>query len=383
MRSRSSLGIVLLGLQLALALTTPDARALAQHIDEVIPPPPVGETAPPEVVPPPVTPRSVSEVQPPPRAVPVRSPETWNFSAPSPATQFGSPAGNAPPLLQPGVRRGDSREDRAQSGEIIDLMITSGAYGMLLANGIVNWSGVESRSSGSDLVNIRFGATFVGATLSLTGLLAMDAPRGTPTVMAIGLRYGTIAGGLMAGALRTDGNATLGAMVAGGLLGFGLGAGLGYALRPHVSRARFVEAGAFWGAGLGFITSGALRGDVGVTFGLGVGGMTLGMLTHALVASLSRVSVGRGWLLNVAFAAPSGLAALLAVIGSGGSASQEVVFGLSAGFGVLGLGIIMAVTDGLQDSGWVEDNDVLASLHLGVAPTADGQGGTVSVSGEF
>lgn len=274
-------------------------------------------------------------------------------------------------------RRGDSLEDRAQSGEIIDLMITSGAYGMLLANGIVNWSGADS---GRDLVTIRFGATFVGATLSLTGLLAVDAPRGTPTVMTIGLRYGAIAGGLMAGALRMGEDTTLGALTLGGLLGFGLGAGLGYGLRPHISRARFVEAGAFWGASLGFLMSGAVRGDSSTTFALGLGGMSFGVLTNALVASLTNVAAGRGWLLNAGFAAPAALAAFVAAVAA--DTSAEVVFGVSAAVGLLGLGIVFAVTDGIQDPGWVED-EVISSLQLGVSPSADGQGGTVSLSGQF
>ena len=279
-----------------------------------------------------------------------------------------------------GAHRGDSLADRAQSGEIIDLMITSGAYGMLLGNGIVSWSGVNA--TGAELVNIRFGATFIGAALSLTGLLTIDAPRGVPTTMTVGLRYGAIAGGLMAGAIRADGNGSLGAMVVGGLLGYGLGAGLGYGLRPHISRSRFVEAGAFWGASLGFLMSGALRGDDRTTWGLGLGGMGFGILTHALVASLNNVSAGRGWLLNAAFAAPAGLAALIAVVATDGRGRGEVVFGVSAAIGLLGLGIVFAITDGIQDPGWVED-EVISSLQLGVAPTADGQGGTVSLSGQF
>lgn len=284
--------------------------------------------------------------------------------------------------MAPARRRGDSLQDRAQAGEIIDLMIMTGGYGMLLANGIVNWSGAD-RTSGSDLVNIRFGATFIGAALSLTGLLAIEAPRGTPTLMTIGLRYGTIAGGFVAGALRADDDGTVGALAVGGLLGFGIGAGLGYALRPHIARSRFVEAGAFWGAGLGFLMGGAVRGDDRTTWGLGLGGMTLGMLTNALVASLTPASAGRGWLLNAAFAAPAGLAALAVIVASNGRTDAGTVFGVSAAIGLLGLGIVFGISDGIQDSGWVEDSEVISSLQLGISPSLDGQGATVSLSGQF
>ena len=344
--------------------------ARAQDAVVEIPPPPGQETAPPTRVE-----MTLAEPRPPAPTPPPGQVYQWNPSAPNSDYAYGRPIGPVTP-------RGDSLEDRAQAGEILDLMLTSGGYGMLIANGIVNWGGIDSRS-GPDLVSVRFGATFLGATLSLTGLLTMDSPRGVPTVMAIGLRYGAAAGGLLTGAVGGSGNDALGAMVIGGALGYGLGAGLGFGLRPHVSRSRFVEAGVFWGTTLGFLIAGAARTEAQGTWGLGLGGMAAGILSHSLVASLTRVSVGRGWLLNAGFVAPAGLAAFAYGVFSSGRVEQDVVFGLAIGFGLLGLGIVFAVSDGIQDPGWVEDNEVLASLQLGFAPSADGQGGTVSVSGAF
>ena len=361
---------------LALALTlgiTP--RAYAQAIAEEVPPAPVVETAPPptpaQALNSPVAAQAPVIVTADPGPV-----YQWNASAPPPTPVYGTPI---PPSFAP---RGDSLSDRAQAGEIIDLMLTSGAYGALVGNGILNWSGNDTVRS--DIVTVRFGATVLGGTLSLTGLLTMDAPRGVPTVMAVGLRYGAAAGGMLAGVVGADGNEALAAMTIGGALGYGLGLGLGFGLRPHVSRTRFVEAGVFWGTSLGFLIAGAARVDSRATWGLGLGGLAAGVLSHSLVASLTNVSVGRGWLLNLGFAAPAALGALGAVTFSGpGGPSQDVTFGLAIGLGLVGLGVVFAVSDGIQDPGWVEDNEVLASLQLGFAPSADGQGGTVSVSGAF
>ena len=361
---------------LALALTLCVApRVQAQGgTGEEIPPAPGEQSAPP----PPLQEWAPTPVQT--QAMPAATTPAagqvyqWNTSTPAtPNSVYGNPI---PPRL------GDARSDRAQAGEVLDLMLTSGAYGALVSNGILNWTGNDTTRS--DIVTVRFGATFLGATLSLTGLLTMDAPRGVPTVMAIGLRYGTVAAGMLTGALGGDGNQALAPMTIGGALGYGLGMGLGYGFRPHVSRTRFVEAGVFWGSSLGFLIAGAARVDSRATWSLGLGGLAVGVLSHSLVASLTNVSVGRGWLLNVGFAAPAALAALgAATFSNTGGPSQEVTYGLAIAFGLVGLGVVFAVSDGIQDPGWVEDDEVLASLQLGFAPSADGQGGTVSVSGAF
>lgn len=346
----------------------------AQAAEEIPPAPPPTSTPTWTPTPTQAAPTQAAPMQ----AAPAQAPGQvyqWNTTTPTmPTPVYGNPI--------PPTPRGDSLQDRAQAGEILDLMLTSGAYGVLVGNGILNWSGNDTMRS--DIVTVRFGATFLGATLSLTGLLTMDAPRGVPTVMAIGLRYGAAAGGMLAGALGGDGNQALAAMTIGGALGYGLGVGLGFGLRPHVSRSRFVEAGVFWGTTLGFLVAGAARVDGRATWGLGLGGLAAGVLSHSLVASLTNVSVGRGWLLNLGFAAPAALGALGAFTFSGpGGPSQEVTYGLAIGLGLVGLGVVFAVSDGIQDPGWVEDNEVLASLQLGFAPSADGQGGTVSVSGAF
>ena len=143
------------------------------------------------------------------------------------------------------------------------------------------------------------------------------------------------------------------------------------------------SAGGVWGTSLGLLIAGAARTQSTGTWALGLGGMTLGILANSLVASLSNVSVGRGWLLNAAFVAPAGLAALAVLLASNGTAGQEVTYGVATAFGLLGLSIIFAVSDGIQDPGWVEDNEVLASLQIGFGPSADASGGTVSINGAF
>jgi hypothetical protein len=280
----------------------------------------------------------------------------------------------------PAARRGDRLEDTAQAGEIVDLMITTGGYGISLGNSIVIWtdnSGTPSHTT----------ATILGATLSLTGLLALDAPRGVPTVMATGLRYGIVLSLFGYGAFagdRFDGEAALASIAVGGLLGVGVGAGIGFGGRPHVSRTRFVESGGLWGAGFGALlaAAGCERCDGGGVFGALLGGTSGGLLLHTLFAFLSPVSAGRGWLLNAAFLAGGGLGALLPWGLTNGEADGRVIAAVSAATGAVALGVVFAVTDGIQDAGWDESvTEALSRIQIGVGPT---QGGAMAtVGGQF
>lgn len=299
----------------------------------------------------------------------------------------------------PRRRRGERLEDPANVGEVVDLMISAGAYGVLLGNSVITWTNLDDTSfdpttgrpirSADDVVRARFMATLLGASLSLTGLLAQEAPRGVPTTMAMGLRYGVALSAFGAGAAGrggTDVDGLLAAMTIGGLVGLGIGAGFGYGLRPHVSRSRFVETGFFWGTALGGFLAAAFSDarDGHAVLGGMLAGSAGAMLAHGLIASLTPVHLGRGWLMNAAFAGGSALGAFFAWGFGGSSVSASTYFALASATGFVALAAVFALTDGLQDPGWDDDESVplvLRSLRLDVAPTQDGAVGVLR--GEF
>ncbi len=296
--------------------------------------------------------------------------------------------------LQPARRRGDRLEDTANAGEVVDLMITTGAYGVLLGNSIVTWAdldqtfdpvtGATLRSS-DDVVRIRFVSTFLGAALSLTGLLAAEAPRGVPTTMAMGLRYGVALSAFGAGAAGEGGtiDGLLAVMAVGGAVGLGIGAGLGFGLRPHTSRSRFVESGFLWGTTFGGMLGGAFsRGDGRAVLGGMLAGSLGAMVAHSIVAALVPVHVGRGWLMNGAFAVGCGLAAFLTWGFGGSSVSGETYLATMSATGFVALAVIFALTDFIQDAGWDESAlpEVVRNMNIDVSPTQGGAIGTIRSS---
>lgn len=394
------------GMILALLLASPIASAQSAA-DEAVPPPPT-EAAPQVVVQPAPQPQEIAppqvvtpQGQPAPQVVvqPATGYGTGTVGQPYVAQpQIGQPAygvyGQPVPPPAPARRRGDRLTDSAQAGEIVDLMITSGGYGIFVANSAVLWSGANRGASGDDVVRHHFIASLLGATLSLSGLLAMDAPRGVPTTMAMGLRYGVLLGALGYGAFapRFDGDAFLGAMTVGGLLGLGLGAGLGFGVRPHMSRSRFVETGMLWGTVFGGLLAGAIHeascrstfgcdGRQGVLGGL-LAGASGAVLAHSIIAAMVPVSVARGWLMNAAFAAGAGLGAFFTWGFTGDDASPGAYMGISAATGFVAMAAVFAITDPLQDSGWEDDvEETLSRIQVGVGPT---QGGAMAtVGGQF
>lgn len=316
-----------------------------------------------------------------------------------PGAAYGQPYAGQPVVGQPVVgqpipgsfepppRRGDRLEDRAGVGEVVDLMIVTGGFGAVFANAIIDWAPDEVSGPPSHTT-----ATVFGLALSLTGLLTLEAPRGVPTLMAIGLRYGALLGGFGYGAFvgnSFDFEGFLVGVTLGGVVGYGIGAGVGFGARPHVSRSRFVESGGLWGAGFAALLGGAIcasgtgtcSGSAGPMAAL-FAGITGGLLTHTLIASLTPVSAGRGWLMNAGFAAGAGLGALVTWGFSNGHADDEYILGVAAAVGFVGLGTIFAVTDSLQDPGWDESTEqALSRVSIGVAPTEGGFAATAS--GQF
>lgn len=361
---------------------------------EAVPPPPAGSSA--ELAAPQPQPQVV--VQQPVQAQPVQAQPVQAQGQPvqgqpvqgQAAAAYGQPvygpAGAAPypgqPMAPP-QRHGERLEDTANAGEVIDLMITSGAYGIFLANSIVTWTDLDVGVSSEDQIRVRFVATILGAAFSLSGLLALEAPRGVPTTMAMGLRYGLAWGAFGAAAGGVDGDGVLAAMTIGGVVGLGLGTGLGFGLRPHPSRSRFVETGFFWGTALGGMLGGAFSNVDGraVLAGMLIGGVGA-MGAHMLVAGLTPVHIGRGWLMNAAFAAGTGLAAFFTWGFAGASASAEAYLATMSATGFVALGVIFALTDGIQDPGWDESvPEVVRSMRLDIGPTQGGAVGTLS--GQF
>jgi uncharacterized membrane protein YeaQ/YmgE (transglycosylase-associated protein family) len=169
-------------------------------------------------------------------------------------------------------------------------------------------------------------------------------------------------------------------MSLGGLIGVGIGAGFGFGLRPHPSRSRFVETGFFWGTGFGGMLAGAIsRGSDGRAV---LGGMLAGslgaMVAHSIIASLTPVHIGRGWLMNAAFAAGTGLAAFFTWGFGGGSVSGETYLATMSATGFVALAVVFAVTDGIQDLGWDESvPEVVRSMQIDVSPTQGGAVGTL------
>ncbi len=300
---------------------------------------------------------------------------------PMPAT-----AGSGPQAIGRRLRRGDHLSDPANTGEIVDLMISSGAYGLFLANSIVTWSGFDDSASEDDQVRVRFVTSLLGAAVSLTGLLASDTPRGVPTTMSIGLRYGALLGGLTAGALGGDVSNVDGALAAialGGIIGLGAGTGIGYGLRPHISRSRFVESAVPWGLTFGGMLAGAFHGNSQEVFGGLLAGTLGAMIAHSIVAAVEPVNVGRGWLLDAAFGVGAGAAALFTWGFGGATASDATYFATMSATGFVALAIVFALSGDIQDSGWASDLDeALSSVQVGVAPTAGG-GAVATVHAEF
>ena len=362
------------------------ASELAAPMPEA-PPPPPGAAAP-QTAPP-----ATGYVQP---AVGYQQPGAAYAGQPYAGQPYaGQPYAGQPVVGQPVVaqpvtgfapppHRGDRLEDTAATGEIVDLMITTGGYGVLLGNSIVDWA-----PDGTSGVASHFTATVLGVALSLTGLLAIDAPRGVPTTMAIGLRYGVVLGAFGYGAFAGNNfqvEPFLASMVLGGLVGYGVGAGVGFGTRPHASRSRFVEAGGLWGAGFAGLLAGAVcnRGgcDGSAAFGALLAGVSAGVATHIIIAALNPVHAGRGWLMNAGFAVGAGLGAFFTWGLSNGTAGGEYVMGIAAGVGFAGLVTLFAITDGIQDSGWDEGTEeVLSRIQISAGPTQGGAVGTIS--GQF
>lgn len=373
---------------LALLSITSLARPAAAQIvvqeaapqTEAVPPPPSGTVT------------VQAQTPPPPQQQVAPAPQQTATAYAQPVYPAQAPQGYPQATLQPAPRRGDRLEDTANAGEVVDLMITSGAYGVFLGNSIVTWAdldqtfdpatGATIRSS-DDVVRIRFVATFLGAALSLTGLLGAEAPRGVPTTMAMGLRYGVALSAFGAGAFGDGGtvDGLLAVMAIGGVAGLGLGAGLGYGLRPHPSRSRFVESGFLWGTAFGGMLAGAFtRGSDGRAV---LGGMLAGsagaMVAHSIVAALTPVHIGRGWLMNGAFAVGCGLAAFLTWGFGGTSVSGETYLATMSATGFVALAVVFALTDFIQDSGWDESAlpEVVRNMHIDVSPTQGGAIGTI------
>jgi hypothetical protein len=379
----------LCSLSLLALLSTPAAAQFVEDPDQAeVPAPPPGSASQlgSPTLPAPMEAGQPQPAQPQPTqlepAQPSASPYGQPVYQPSPLVYPSAPASQAYVAsgAQP-TRRGDRPEDNANAGEIVDLMVTSGVYGIFLGNSVVTWADLD-RGSSDDAVRVRFVATLLGATLSLSGLLAVDAPRGVPTTMAMGLRYGAALSGFGAGAFSSGGSgeALLAVVSVGGLVGMGLGAALGYGLRPHPSRSRFVETGFFWGTAFGGMLAGAFsRGSDGRAV---LGGMLAGslgaMTVHSIVASLTPVHVGRGWLMNAAFAGGAGLAAFFTWGFGGGGVSGETYLGTMSATGIVALAVVFAVTDGIQDRGWDEEMpEVVRSMQFDVSPTQGGAVGTV------
>lgn len=380
---------------LVLLLTQPALAQIVQESSEVPAPPPDGSAA--QLAAPQPQPVQAQPVQAQPvQAQPVQAQPAQTATAYGQPGAYGQPVYQAAPQVYPAAapvepRHGDRLEDTANAGEIVDLMISTGAYGVFLGNSIVTWGDLDQTfdpvtgstiRSGDDVVRIRFVATLLGATVSLSGLLALDAPRGVPTTMAMGLRYGVALSAFGAGAFSnsTDGDALLAVMSLGGLVGMGIGTGFGFGLRPHPSRSRFVETGFVWGTAFGGMLAGAFsRGSDGRAV---LGGMLAGslgaMVAHSIVAALTPVHIGRGWLMNAAFAAGSGLAAFFTWGFGGSSASGETYLATMSATGFVALAVVFAVTDGIQDPGWDESvPEVVRSMQIDVSPTEGGAVGTL------
>lgn len=389
MRTWISCSVVCLAV---LSLARPLAAQIVQEgtaSTDAVPPPPLQETAPAQLEAELASPSQPSQVAPAQPATAAAAPQQTASAYGQPAygqPVYGQPVYGQPVQpLTPARRRGDRLEDSANAGEVVDLMIMSGGYGVFLANSIVSWADLDVTfdstgrmvRSSDDVVRIRFLSTFLGATLSLTGLLGSEAPRGVPTTMAMGIRFGLAWSAFGAGAASSGGNAEdlLAVMAIGGVVGLGIGTGLGYGLRPHPSRSRFVETGFIWGTALGAMLGGAFtrvdgRAVLGGMLAGGLGAMT----AHTIVAALTPVHLGRGWLMNAAFGAGCGLAALFTWGFGGTSVSGETYLATMAATGFVALAVVFALTDGIQDSGWDDESvpEVVRSLRLDVAPTQDG-----------
>ena len=396
MRTRLSCSLACLVL---LGIAQPAAAQIVQEgaaqQGEAVPPPPEGAQG----LGAPVQTQVQVEVQEPIQAQPVQAQPLQNPPSQGATAYGGQPVYQAAPQtyptpepLVPAQRRGDRLEDTANAGEIVDLMITTGAYGVLLGNSIVTWADLDETfdpatgtfiRSSDDVVRIRFVSTFLGAALSLTGLLASDAPRGVPTTMAMGLRFGLAFSAFGGGAASSTGSADdlLAVMAIGGVVGMGLGAGLGFGLRPHPSRSRFVESGFLWGTALGGMLGGWFGDNGQAVFGGMLAGSLGAMVAHSIVAALVPVHIGRGWLMNGAFAVGCGLAAFLTWGFGGGSVSGDTYLATMSATGFVALAVVFALTDFIQDAGWDESlPEVVRNMNIDVAPTQGGAIGNVRLT---
>ncbi len=286
----------------------------------------------------------------------------------------------------PGADRRSETSDRLDT---IDLTVTTALFGAYMANAIVSIADVDETYTAKyeDTVRIRFATTVLGALFGFVGfgISQTDIPRGVGSGIAIGLRGGVLISALtLSLASPLDEDAAHGVVLGMGFAGAAIGGLITYSLRPHPSRLRFVETGMVWGplagASIGYALADRRSGNaaaIGALAGLGSS-----LAIHMLIAQADGGSPGRGWLLNLGFAAGFGLGQFFTWGFSGSTADDQVRFGVGAGVGIAGVVVMGLLTQGMTGEDWMPEE--LARLTPSVEPVITGGqmvGGTLSISG--
>ncbi len=315
-----------------------------------------------------------------------------------PPAAYGGYVQPAPPPPPPGRRRRDEPPgdpNEPGTGEYIEMYTMTAAFGVFTGFYIPWAAGVRDSGSGTggraSEANLAYSLGMIGGgaafALSAMGLHLAGMRTGQPGSIAIGFRWGTIAGmlGFLSaidygfGGPRLDDAERMSIWWGLGMTGGVLGTVLGYATEPSTDDVRFVECGAIWGTGYGALLASTvvtaldpdLR-DPSLGFGLTLGGTLAGIATTSILAGTGvHIPSRRAWLLTLGYVI--GTAAATVVTAVAFSITREfspIVLGtLGIALSTTGLVVTALLTDG-----WTRDGEDAAApdVSLSVSPMPGG-----------
>lgn len=229
------------------------------------------------------------------------------------------------------------------------------------------------------------GATGLGASLYATrdgitpgraGAINAGTIWGFGNALALNIITDNFAGGTVAGSILP--------LAAGQLLGTGGGYLAGRYLRPHAGDVAMANSGGLWAGlftGLFTVTAGLQGSPRGLVSALLVTS-NLGIVSGGYLASQHPMPRGRVYVINTGGMLGGLLGVGTAVLFSGGVVGPQVAGGMT----MLGAGGGLALSTVLTSDWPLDDGNERAGLgdtSLFVHPTRTGEGGVISIGGEF
>jgi hypothetical protein len=264
-----------------------------------------------------------------------------------PALAYNAGPTHAPPPRSAPVEPVDP--DRRSAGELVELYAWTSSFGGFTGAYTLSLFGVE------DANYYGFGIP-IGGALGALSVFALDEsdslPLGVPTAISTGLLIGLGEGLLGYGAFGLDlqhHNQPLGIVWVSTIAGAGIGAALGYGLRPSRGQTRLVLSGGLWGLwGVGVGLLAAETSDAETILQWLFAAYNTGIVGAAILAAVTDMSEGRVWLLHAGLAAGAAAGATIPALVAAGDAEGETnvqVLAISMGVGsMIGFGLSLYLT---------------------------------------